>query len=106
MNSYANLVTLDAERGVCTIEGVDYPAVGFGTYPLQNTVCTTAVEQAVLRGYHIIDTATFYENLESIAQALKSYDRSNVYCQQGINHFVQNQLHDVLSFSITYRPSS
>lgn len=89
MNSYTNQVIMDTEKGVCTIEGVDYPAVGFGTYPLQGATCTIAVEQAVRHGYHIIDTATFYGNLESIAQALKSYDRSNFYLISKVWHDMQ-----------------
>lgn len=39
-------VEVDVERGVCKIDEMDYPIVGFGTYPLTDKVCTTAVKQA------------------------------------------------------------
>ena len=35
------------KNGSCGIEGVKYPAVGFGTYPLTGKICVEAVQQAV-----------------------------------------------------------
>lgn len=67
------------EEGTCWIEGVEYPAVGFGTYPLKDEVCFNAVSQAAEVGYRIIDTATFYQNFDPIAKALKKYGRENFY---------------------------
>lgn len=46
-------------KGICQIEGIDYPAVGFGTYPLREEVCLKAVGQACNLGYRILDTASF-----------------------------------------------
>lgn len=66
-------------NGKCRIENVEYPAVGFGTYPLKGKVCKTAVEEAAKLGYRIIDTATFYENLSPIGTALKNCGRQNFY---------------------------
>ncbi len=66
-------------KGTCTIEGVEYPAVGFGTYPLTGNVCTTAVSQAAKYGYRIIDTATFYQNFEAISKGLKPFGREKFY---------------------------
>jgi 2,5-diketo-D-gluconate reductase B len=65
--------------GKCRIEGVEYPAIGFGTYPYKNEICQQAVKAAATLGYRIIDTATFYENFEPIAQALKTFDRHTFY---------------------------
>jgi 2,5-diketo-D-gluconate reductase B len=72
-------VEVDSERGVCLIDGLDFPIVGFGTYPLTGQVCTQAVEQAVEIGYQIIDTATYYRNFDGIAKALKNLDRRRLY---------------------------
>lgn len=63
----------------CRIENVEYPAVAFGTYTLKGNICECAVEQAAKVGYRIIDTATFYENFESIGKALKKLGRQNFY---------------------------
>lgn len=66
-------------NGTCTIEGKKYPAIGFGTYPLQNETCFKAVGFAAKTGYRIIDTATFYDNYESIAHALQKQPRDQFY---------------------------
>jgi diketogulonate reductase-like aldo/keto reductase len=81
MNLHALLdsVAVDVERGMCKIDGMDYPIIGFGTYPLTDKVCITAVGQAIKAGYRIIDTATYYENFDSISEALKHQDRSSYY---------------------------
>ena len=67
------------EIGICQINGIEYPAVGFGTYPLKDEVCLKAVLQAAETGYRIIDTATFYRNFDPISKALKKYGRENFY---------------------------
>lgn len=66
-------------NGKCVIDGVEYPAVGFGTYPFKEEVCLQAVTQAVALGYRIIDTATFYRNFSPISKALKPLGRNNFY---------------------------
>lgn len=68
-------------KGICQIEGIDYPAVGFGTYPLKEEVCQKAVGQACSLGYRILDTATFYENFCPINNALiaSGVERKNFY---------------------------
>ena len=67
------------ENATCLIDGHKYPAVGFGTYPLKEEICAQAVFQAVTLGYRILDTATFYDNFESIAHALKPFERTDFY---------------------------
>lgn len=65
--------------GICNIEGVEYPAIGFGTYPLRGETCLQAVTQAAELGLRIIDTATFYENFDPIHSALRQFGRENFY---------------------------
>lgn len=67
------------ERGTCRIEGIEYPTVGFGTYPLKEEICFDALSQAFEAGYRIIDTATFYKNFDPISKVLKKYGRENFY---------------------------
>lgn len=66
-------------EGTCTIDSIQYPAVGFGTFPLKDEACLTALSVAAESGYRIIDTATFYRNFDPISTALKRYDRHDFY---------------------------
>ena len=34
-------------NGICKIAGKEYPAVGFGTYPLEENTCFNAVSKAL-----------------------------------------------------------
>lgn len=56
-----------------------YCAIGCGTFPLQGELCSAAITRAIELGYSIIDTATHYENFESIATVLEKYDRKALY---------------------------
>lgn len=58
---------------------IDNAAVGFGTYPLRGSLCQQALNRAIKAGYRIIDTATFYRNLDAIGGVLKKNKRSNFY---------------------------
>lgn len=66
-------------KGKCLIEEMEYPAIGFGTYPLKNEICFKALTDAAELGYRIIDTATFYDNFEPIGKVLKKFGRDNFY---------------------------
>jgi len=92
MHSFAssNPVEVDIKTGICKIDGIDYPSIGFGTYPLTGKVCATAVGQAVKAGYRIIDTATYYENFDGIAEALKGQDRRCFYIISKVWHDSQS----------------
>jgi diketogulonate reductase-like aldo/keto reductase len=94
MNAFAfsNPIEVNVKNGVCQIEGVDYPIVGFGTYPFTGEVCTLAVKQAVKSGYRIIDTATYYQNFEAIAKALKGQSRSSFYIISKVWHDRQSPI--------------
>jgi 2,5-diketo-D-gluconate reductase B len=71
-------IKMDGKR-ICEIEGVRYPAIGFGTYPLKDDVCLNAIMQAGKLGYRIIDTATFYQNLAEVGSALNNLGREHFY---------------------------
>jgi diketogulonate reductase-like aldo/keto reductase len=75
-----NIITLEIDgKGTCQIEGMRYPAIGFGTYRLKDEICFKAVSQAAELGYRIIDTATYYGNFIPIGKALKRLNRKNFY---------------------------
>lgn len=71
-------VTMDG-NGRCWIDQVEYPAVGYGTYPLTGDTAFKATSKAASLGYRIIDTATFYQNFAPIGQVLKRYGRDHFY---------------------------
>lgn len=71
-------ITVD-NKLICQIDGRRYPAIGFGTYPLQEDVGFNAVLQAGKMGYRIIDTATFYKNFQPVGKALNELGRENFY---------------------------
>lgn len=91
--------------GNCVVEGVSYPAVGFGTYGLQGNACYEAVRQAAQIGYRIIDTATAYENHAPIGKALESLGREGFYViskvwpdsqtEEGLLQDIENTLTDL-----------
>ncbi len=72
-------IEVDAARAICRIDGVDYPAVGLGTYRLTGPVCKEAVRSAMEAGYRIVDTATYYGNFEGVGEALRGEDRGLFY---------------------------
>jgi len=43
MHLFAADIEIDTAKNLCRIEGVAYPSIGFGTYPLTGEMCTTAV---------------------------------------------------------------
>jgi diketogulonate reductase-like aldo/keto reductase len=92
MNLFAssNPVEVDIKSGVCRIDKVEYPIVGYGTYPLTGKVCAAAVEQAIQAGCRIIDTATYYRNFDGIARALKNKERSHFYLISKVWHDQQS----------------
>ena len=57
-----------------TAQGVDIPALGFGTYPMKGETCLTAVQQALETGYRHVDTAQMYNNERAVGQAIADAD--------------------------------
>lgn len=77
--SFHNAPITISTDGICQIENEKYPVVGFGTYPSKGEVCSRAVENAYEMGYRIIDTATYYDNFDPIADVLKKHGREHFY---------------------------
>ncbi|HEY5235651.1 MAG TPA: aldo/keto reductase [Rhabdochlamydiaceae bacterium] len=90
LSASSKSVEVDIKDGVCRIEGKDYPIVGYGTYPFTGNVCTEALKQAAKIGYRIIDTATYYNNFDAMAKALKVLDRSQFYIASKVWHDKQS----------------
>lgn len=57
------------------IKGESVPAIGLGTWAMYGQPCTTAVEEALLVGYRLIDTAQDYGNEADVGCGI---DRSGV----------------------------
>lgn len=55
---------------VRTIQGVDVPAIGFGTWRLTGDEAYRSVKSALEVGYRHVDTARMYGNEEEVARAL------------------------------------
>lgn len=91
MHSFSSpkCVEVDVKQGVCKIEGINYPAVGLGTYRLTGKDCCVAITEAAHVGYRIIDTATYYKNFDAIADALKNLTRHDFYIISKVWHDAQ-----------------
>jgi len=59
-----------------TIQGIEIPKLGFGTWQLTGDDCVVAVRDALELGYDHIDTARAYGNEEQIAEALHDSGRN------------------------------
>ncbi|MFB6074650.1 MAG: aldo/keto reductase [Haloarculaceae archaeon] len=57
-----------------TAQGVEVPALGFGTYPMRGEACETAVERALDVGYRHVDTAQMYDNERAVGRAIADAD--------------------------------
>lgn len=51
--------------------GVKIPMLGFGTFMLNESVCTKCVAEAISLGYRLIDTAKIYGNEEFVGEGIK-----------------------------------
>lgn len=52
--------------------GVEIPAVGFGTYKTAEGNDEAIISEAIRQGYRHLDTATFYFNEEAVGKAVKN----------------------------------
>ena len=59
--------------------GVEIPDIGFGTWALNGEACVTAVKEAIEAGYRLIDTASWYGNEKEVGQAIRNFDRSELF---------------------------
>lgn len=61
--------------------GIQMPALGFGTSPLNGLEAENAVADAISLGYRLIDTANIYSNEESVGKGIKKsgIDRKDLF---------------------------
>lgn len=90
------------ENSLCQIDQEEYPAVGFGTYLLQNEICEKSMTKAIELGYRIFDTATFYDNFEPIGKILNQYGRERFYLISKVWHdsLTQDRLNADLNLTL------
>ncbi|MFP8954000.1 aldo/keto reductase [Natrialbaceae archaeon A-arb3/5] len=64
-----------------TVQGVEIPALGFGTARLTGDECQRAVETALEAGYRHVDTAQMYDNEAAVGDAIaeSDVDREDVF---------------------------
>ena len=64
-----------------TVQGVEVPAIGFGTWQLKGEDCRLAVEDALTLGYRHLDTAQMYDNEAAVGDAIEhsAVDRDDVF---------------------------
>lgn len=53
-----------------TVDELEIPALGLGTYQLRGEQCVESVATAIELGYRHIDTAEFYENQREVGRAI------------------------------------
>lgn len=70
-----------------SVEGVEVPRVGFGTYQMTGKECFSAVLSALEAGYRHFDTAMKYDNEEMIADAIEEsgVDRDEIFLTTKVN---------------------
>jgi 2,5-diketo-D-gluconate reductase B len=59
-----------------TIQGIEIPKLGLGTWPMRGDTCVEAVRDALELGYHHVDTARAYGNEAQVGQALHDSGRN------------------------------
>ena len=81
-----------------TLQGVDVPALGFGTWRLSGKPCYDMVLVALETGYRHIDTAQLYFNEEAVGRAIRDsgVPRDEIFLttKLGFNHLGRD---DVIS---------
>ncbi|MFC6725188.1 aldo/keto reductase [Halobium palmae] len=70
-----------------TVQGVDVPKVGLGTWRMEGEACRGAVETALDLGYRHVDTAQVYENEREVGRAIAAsdVDRDDVFLTTKVN---------------------
>jgi diketogulonate reductase-like aldo/keto reductase len=59
--------------------GVKIPILGLGTWELKGKKCEDSVKAALNMGYSHIDTADYYQNHRSVGNAIKGFERKNLF---------------------------
>lgn len=79
--------------------GVKIPCIGFGTWQTPNgEIATSSVREAIQVGYRHIDTASAYENEESVGRGIREsgIDRSEIFITTklwNVDHGYESTLH-------------
>ena len=86
------------------LSGVSIPALGLGTWPLNDEEATDAVEQAVSAGYRLFDTAENYGNEAGVGEGIRrsGIDRGQVFITTKFN----KQWHSVDGVRKAYEESA
>ena len=58
---------------------IEMPILGLGTYTLQGSECEKIISAAIETGYRLIDAAQMYGNEKSIGNAIKHFNRNNLF---------------------------
>lgn len=71
-----------------TIQGIDVPEIGLGTYKLHDRECNKIVRTALEIGYRHIDTAQMYKNEREVGEAIKvsNVSREEIFLTTKIWH--------------------
>lgn len=67
------------DNSVILATGQPMPLLGLGTWNLTGKECTSIIEDALVMGYKLIDTAHAYENHKAVGEALESIPRERVF---------------------------
>jgi 2,5-diketo-D-gluconate reductase B len=83
-----------------TVQGVDVPEIGLGTYRLYGKECKQSVSNAIDIGYRHIDTAQIYKNEKEVGDAIytSSIDREELFLTTKVWH--TNLDHDDVLHSV------
>ena len=79
-----------------SLKGTEVPAVGFGTYRMNEAECEEAVSTALERGYRHIDTAMAYENESAVGRAIaeSNVDREDIFLTTKVKGYPELLEHD------------
>lgn len=71
-----------------TIQGIEVPEIGLGTYKLHDKECEYTVREALDIGYRHIDTAQMYKNEREVGEAIhvSNVDRSDIFLTTKVWH--------------------
>lgn len=67
------------KNSVILATGESMPLLGLGTWNLRGKECTEIIEDALVMGYKLVDTAHAYENHKAVGLALQCIPRERVF---------------------------
>ncbi|WP_435157714.1 aldo/keto reductase [Haladaptatus sp. DFWS20] len=83
-----------------TIQDIDVPKIGLGTWRMEGSTCRNAVATAIDLGYRHIDTAQAYGNERQVGQAIENaaVDREEVFLTTKV--WPMHRTHDAIIDSV------